>query len=66
MAGTAASVLWLFSQLVSAIFIVLMKSARTSLGGFQYSVIVLVILDVLAGLPCSGIAETGNRISSRS
>jgi MFS family permease len=59
MAGTAASVLWLFSQLGSVVFIVLMESVKTSLGSFQYSVMVLIGLDLVAALMCWRIRETG-------
>lgn len=59
MAGTAASVLWLFSQIGSVVFIVLMESVKTALGSFQYSILVLVVLDLVAALLCSRIVETG-------
>jgi len=64
LAGTAASVLWLFSQIGSVIFIVLMESVKTSLGSFQYSIVVLVVLDLVAALLCSRIAETGKKPSA--
>lgn len=62
MAGTAASVLWLFSQIGSVIFIVLMESVKTTLGSFQYSILVLVALDLVAALVCSRITETGKQL----
>jgi sugar phosphate permease len=61
MAGTAASVLWLFSQIGSVVFIVLMESVKTTFGSFQYSIIVLVVLDLVAALLCSQVMETGKR-----
>ncbi len=61
MAGTAASVLWLFSQIGSVAFIVLMESVKTTFGSFQYSILVLVVLDLVAALLCSQITETGKR-----
>ncbi len=59
MAGTATSVLSLFSQIGSVVFIILMESMKTALGSFQYSILVLVLLDLFAALPCSRIVETG-------
>jgi hypothetical protein len=64
MAGTAASVLWLFSQIGSVVFIVLMESVKTVLGSFQYSIIVLVVLDLVAVGLCSRITETGRKLQS--
>jgi len=61
MTGTAASVLWLFSQIGSVVFIVLMESVKTTFGSFQYSIIVLVVLDLVAALLCSQVMETGKR-----
>jgi hypothetical protein len=66
MAGTAASVLWLFSQIGSVIFIIVMESIKTALGSFQYSIIILVALDLLAALMCSQIPETGRRLTGSS
>jgi len=64
MAGTAASVLWLFSQIGSVVFIVLMESIKTALGSFQYSILVLVVLDIVAAFMCSRITETGKKLQS--
>jgi len=64
MAGTAASVLWLFSQIGSVLFIVLMESVKTKFGGFQYSILVLVVLDLVAAVLCSRITETGKKLHS--
>jgi len=64
MAGTAASVLWLFSQIGSVVFIVLMESIKTALGSFQYSILVLVVLDLVAAVLCSRITETGKKLQS--
>ncbi len=64
MAGTAASVLWLFSQIGSVVFIVLMESVKTTLGSFQYSILVLVVLDLVAAVLCSRITETGKKLHS--
>jgi hypothetical protein len=41
------------------VFIVLMESVKTTFGSFQYSIIVLVVLDLVAALLCSQITETG-------
>ena len=60
----AASVLWLFSQIGSVVFIVLMESVKTTLGSFQYSIIVLVVLDLVAAGLCSRITETGRKLQS--
>jgi len=62
MAGTAASVLWLFSQIGSVVFILLMESMRTTLGSFQYSILMLVALDLVAAVLCSRITETGKKL----
>jgi len=62
MTGTAASVLWLFSQIGSVVFIVLMESVKAALGSFQYSILVLVALDLVAMLLYSRITETGKRV----
>jgi len=62
MAGTAASLLWLFSQIGSVVFIVLMESMRTTLGSFQYSILMLIALDLVAAALCSRIAETGKKL----
>lgn len=62
MAGTAASVLWLFSQIGSVVFIVLMESVKAALGSLQYSILVLVVLDLVAALLCSRITETGKYV----
>lgn len=59
MAGTAASVLWIFSQIGSVVFIVLMESMKTALGSFQYSIVVLVALNLVAALTVSLTTETG-------
>ena len=64
MAGIAASVLWLFSQMGSVVFIVLMESVKTTLGSFQYSILVLVVLDLVAAVLCSRITETGKKLHS--
>jgi len=64
MAGTAASVLWLFSQIGSVVFIVLMESVKTTLGSFRYSILVLVVLDLVAAVLCSRITETGKKLHS--
>ena len=61
MAGTAASVLWLFSQIGSVVFIILMESVRAALGSFQYSILVLIALDVVAAVMCLLVTETGKR-----
>jgi hypothetical protein len=61
MAGTAASVLWLFSQIGYVVFIVLMESMKTALGSFQSSILVLVALSLVAALMVSLITETGKR-----
>ncbi len=57
MAGTAASVLWLFSQIGSVIFVVLMESVKTTLGSFQFSIVILVVLDLIAAGLCSRIRD---------
>jgi sugar phosphate permease len=64
MAGTAASVLWFFSQIGSVVFIALMESVKTTFGSFQYSILVLVALDIAAALLCSRISETGKRMQT--
>jgi sugar phosphate permease len=64
MAGTAASVLSLFSQIGSVVFIVLMESMKRTFGSFQYSIIVLVVLDLVGAGLCSGITETGRKLQS--
>jgi sugar phosphate permease len=64
MAGTAASVLWFFSQIGSVVFIALMESVKTAFGSFQYSILVLVALDIAAALLCSRISETGKRMQT--
>jgi len=61
MAGTAASVLWLFSQVGSVVFIILMESVKVALGSFRYSILILVAFAVVAALMCSLVAETGKR-----
>ena len=60
-----ASVLWLFSQIGSVVFIVLMESVKTALGSFQYSILVLVVLDLVAALLCSRIVETGKQLRAK-
>jgi len=35
---------------------------KTTLGSFQYSIIVLVVLDLVAAGLCSRITETGKRM----
>jgi len=62
MAGTAASVLWLFSQIGSVVFIVLMESMKSTFGSFQYSILMLIALDLVAALLCSRITETGEKL----
>jgi len=62
MAGTAASVLWLFSQIGSVVFIVLMESLKPTFGSFQYSILVLVALALVAAVMYSLITETGKRL----
>jgi membrane protein implicated in regulation of membrane protease activity len=57
-------VLWLFSQIGSVVFIVLMESVKTAFGSFQYSILVLVALDIVAALLCSRISETGKRMQT--
>jgi hypothetical protein len=54
----------LFSQIGSVVFIVLMESVKTTLGSFQYSIIVLVVLDLVAAGLCSRITETGKKLQS--
>jgi len=61
MAGTAASLLWLFSQIGSVVFIVLMESVKAALGSFQHSILMLIVLDLVAALFCSRVVETGKR-----
>jgi hypothetical protein len=41
-----------------------MESVKTSLGSFQYSIVVLAVLDLVAALLCSRIAETGKKPSA--
>jgi MFS family permease len=65
MAGTAASVLWLFSQIGSVVFIVLMEAMKAALGSFQYSITVLVVLSIVAAFLVSQIMETGKRSLDR-
>lgn len=60
-----ASVLWLFSQIGSVVFIVLMESVKTALGSFQYSILVLVVLDLVAALLCSPIVKTGKQLRAK-
>jgi len=62
MAGTTASVLSLFSQIGSMVFIVLIESAKTALGSFQYSILLLIALGLVAALLCSRITETGKYV----
>jgi MFS family permease len=64
MAGTAASVLWLFSQIGSVVLIVLMESVKTAFGSFRYSILALVVFDIVAALMLSQIVETGKRAIS--
>jgi len=54
-------VLWLFSQIGSVVFIVLMASVKAAFGSFQYSILALVALDLVAAMLCSLIMETGKR-----
>jgi hypothetical protein len=49
----------LFSQIGSVVFIVLMESVKTTLGSFQYSIIVLVVLDLVA----AGYARASQRLA---
>jgi hypothetical protein len=54
----------LFSQIGSVVFIVLMESVKTTLGSFQYSIIVLVVPDLVAAGLCSPITETDKKLQS--
>jgi hypothetical protein len=38
-----------------------MESLKTALGSFQYSILILVGLDIVAAVMCALIAETGKR-----
>jgi len=50
-----------FCQIGSVVFIVLMESLKNALGSFQYSIVILIALDVLTPLMCASIVETGKR-----
>jgi hypothetical protein len=60
-----ASVVWLFSQIGSVVFIVLMESLKTAFGSFQYSIVLLLALNLVATLLISLVKETGKRSLSK-
>jgi len=61
MAGSASSLLWLFSQVGSVIFILGMESIKTMTGDWYYSVISILILELVAFALCFALKETGRK-----
>jgi len=61
-AGTTASLLWLFSQIGSVVIIVLMESVKATFGDFEYSILLLIALALMTAVMCSLITETRNRL----
>jgi len=61
MAGSASSLLWFFSQVGSVIFILSMESIKSLTGSWYYSVISLLIFELVALALCFTLKETGRK-----
>lgn len=61
MAGSASSLLWFFSQIGAVIFILGMESVKSSTGSWYYSVISILILELVALALCFTLKETGRK-----
>lgn len=57
MEGRASSMLWFFSQLGSIILIAAVEPAKSMLGGYQYSLLLIAVLWIIALLLFAGLKE---------